>query len=431
MQTDFHNFCCESQVRFPNDVGVDRRGFIKGLMAAVAVGLSDVSFADANTDARFVLIVLRGGMDGLNVVVPYADKHYAVLRKQLAYLRPDDDDSQRSTLDLDGYFGLHPALKNVYPLYQQGDLAFVHATSTPYRQRSHFDGQDMFENGSNMTLGGPEDGWLNRTLALLGNGDTATKNKGNKGNKGAKGVSVGKTTPYVIRGDTPFLSLNPNSDLHVLNPDIVQRIQQLYTGTQHPVYGGGDFSMALSQALDSSDLLQALGADRKQRSAQVKQLAGMAGETLAMQDGPRIATMSIGGWDTHADQPALLAESLTNLSDVILRLKSSLGQAWHQTTIACVSEFGRMVHTNGTDGTDHGTGGCAVLAGGALNGTKVYGTWPTLNPDTLFEGRDVYPTSDVRCVLAEILHSRFAVSTYDLETKVFPSMTYTPMGVVS
>ena len=412
------NFCCESQTHIPNDFGVSRRGFVKGLIASAGMGLSDISFASVSTDARFVLIVLRGGMDGLNVVVPYADPYYQKARKELAYTRPNDTNKDLSTLDLDGYFGLHPALQKLYPLYTRGDLAFVHATATPYRKRSHFDGQDMFENGSNMALGGPEDGWLNRVLALVDSDRI-------------QGLSMGRTTPYVLQGDTKFLSLNPKLDLHILNQDIILRIQHLYDSTADVVYGNGDFSRAFEQALSSSDLLQALGADKKQRTNRIKQLAEMAGKTLAMAEGPRLATMSIGGWDTHADQSALLTENLQYLSDVILQLKTSLGKAWQHTTIACVSEFGRMVYANGTAGTDHGTGGCAVLAGGALNGQKVYTKWPTLNPDALYQGRDLMPTSDIRCVLAEILHTRFGIAKTQLETHIFPSMTYTQMGVIA
>ncbi len=416
MRTTPHIFCCESQSQIPNDFGASRRGFVKGLIAASTIALSDISFADVPSDSRFILIILRGGMDALNVVVPYADTYYMTARKELAYMRPNDNNN--STFDLNGYFGLHPALQDVYPLYKQGDLAFVHATSTPYRKRSHFDGQDMFENGGNMALGGTDDGWLNRTLSLLNKGDTY-------------GVSMGRTTPYVMRGNMRFVSLNPGLDLHILNPDMIQRLQQLYTGDDTPVYGGGDVHTAFTQALNSSELLQLLGADKKQRTDRMKQLARMAGETLTMSDGPRIATMSMGGWDTHAEQHILLSENLKNLCEVILQLKFSLGGAWQKTTIACVSEFGRMVYMNGTDGTDHGTGGCAVLAGGALNGNKVYGTWPTLHPDALYEGRDIMPTSDVRCVLAEILHTQFGISKYDLETHIFPSMSYNAMGVVS
>lgn len=416
MVQNIHTYCCEAQSHRPNDFGVSRRGFIQGLVASAGMGLSDISFANVGTDARFILIVLRGGMDGLNTVVPFADSYYAKSRKSLAYDRPNDTD--RSVLDLDGYFGLHPALRPLHGLYAKGEMAFVPATATPYRNRSHFDGQDMFENGSNMALGGPEDGWLNRTLRILGDGRVY-------------GLSMGKTTPYVMRGTGAFLSLNPELDLHGLTPDVMGRLQRLYAGDTHPLYGDGDLARALSQAMDSSDLLHVLGASKRRRQDRMKQLAEMAGKTLAMPDGPRIASMSIGGWDTHADQDGLLADNISGLAEVIRALKENLGKAWRHTTVACVSEFGRTVHINGTDGTDHGTAGCAILVGGALNGQKIYGKWPGLHPDALYEGRDVMPTSDVRSLLGEILYVRFGISIYDLETKIFPSLSYMPLGVVS
>lgn len=399
-------FCCETGT-------LSRRSFVAGLTASLGVGLMpSVAFASMASplNNRFVLIVLRGGLDALNTIVPYGDSHYAQARKHLA-LNVD------SLLDLDGYFGLNPALKPLHDLYRKGQMAVVHATSTPYRSRSHFDGQDLFENGTDSPLG-RDDGWLNRALALL------------PPSKLTHGVSVGNTTPYVMRGDADFLSLAPGAGLEILQQDTIKRLQSMYNIDTTSTYGGGDISMAFEQALQSSDLLNSLGAGKKQRQDRARQLAQMTGETLSMTDGPRLATLSLGGWDTHADQTPLLNDNLQTLATVLLQIKHSLGKAWHKTTVVCVSEFGRMVYANGTDGTDHGTGGCMLLAGGALNGGRMYGTWPTLNPDALFEGRDIMPTTDVRSVLAEILHRQFSLKVNDLESKIFPGMTLNPLGVV-
>ena len=399
-------FCCET-------AGISRRSFVAGLTAAMGVGLMpQVTFANAKSenDSRFVLIVLRGGMDGLNTVVPVGDKYYATARGDLAL-------SADSVLAMDGMFGMNPALKPLYELYKNGEMAAVQASATPYRSRSHFDGQDLFENGTDDPLG-LKDGWLNRTLSLLPTSDTPL------------GLSMGNNTPYVMRGNTTFLSLAPGAGLDSIDNDTIKRLQALYDMENNPAYGDGDLARALDQALTSSDLLATLGASKKQRQDKAKQLANMAGQALVKPDGPRLATMSMGGWDTHADQSPLLNENLSNLATVITELKKSLGGVWKKTTVVCVSEFGRMVYANGTDGTDHGTGGCMLLAGGALNGGRVYGAWSTLNPDALYDGRDLMPTTDVRSVIGEILYAQFGVKKYDLETKIFPGMVLNPHGVV-
>lgn len=405
-------FCCDV-------APVSRRSFVAGLTASLGVGLMPtVSFANMGDgqDNRFVLIILRGGMDALNTIVPYADPHYAPARKHLALNRPNS--GADSVLDLDGYFGLNPALKPLHSLYQQGEMAVVHACSTPYRSRSHFDGQDLFENGTDNPLG-RDDGWLNRALALL-----------STDSKHPVGLSMGNTTPYVMRGDSHFLSLNPGAGLEHIGADTIKRLQALYEMPNTATYGNGDMAMALEQALASSDLLNSLGAGKKQREDSARQLAQMAGETLGREQGARLATLSLGGWDTHADQTPLLNDNLQTLATVITQLKRSLGKAWGKTTVVCVSEFGRMVYANGTDGTDHGTGGAMILAGGALNGGKIYGNWPTLNPKKLYEGRDITPTTDVRSVMAEILHRQFALSKNDLESKIFPGVILNPLNVV-
>ena len=405
-QTVDARFCCES-------AGISRRSFVSGLTTALGVGLApQVAFANAKStkDSRFVLIILRGGMDGLNTIVPVGDKHYATARQDMA-LSPD------KVLALDSMFGLNPALKPLYNLYKNGEMAAVQATATPYRSRSHFDGQDLFENGTDNPLG-MEDGWLNRVLSLLPKSDMPA------------GLSMGNNTPYVMRGKMTFMSLAPNAGLESIDDDTLKRLQALYDMENNPAYGDGDLARALDQALTSSDLLATLGASKKQRQDKAKQLADMAGQALARHDGPRLATLSMGGWDTHAEQAPLLNDNLSNLATVIVQLKKSLGKAWQKTTVVCVSEFGRTVHANGTEGTDHGTGGCMLLAGGALNGGQIYGKWPTLNPDSLLEGRDLSPTTDVRSVIAEILHAQFDMKKYDLETKIFPGVVITPHNLI-
>jgi len=403
-----------------------RRGFLGGAgAAALTAMLPRAVLADAPTEKRFVLIILRGAMDGLNVVVPYGDRDYAGLRGDLAIARPGDADG---ATDLNGFFGLHPALSDIAPWYKEGALLPIHAVASPYRDRSHFDGQDLLENGT-LSPRNTESGWLNRALAIMGGSDRRI------------GLAVGQTVPLVLRGPTEVASWAPTR-IPEADAGFLALVKSLYEGDKR-------LSLALAegiQATQSAD--EMLGNDWRQQmngggerlnepSGQPgngqpgpapyrgqKILAEAAGKMLADANGPRIAVFDAQGWDTHAGQGAAkgrLAGALNSLSASLTSLRESLGPAWKDTIVLMATEFGRTAHANGTGGTDHGTATAALLAGGAVSGGKVLGNWPGLAEGNLYQGRDLMPTTDLRAVMKTVLREHLGLPWGKLDTVVFPS----------
>jgi uncharacterized protein (DUF1501 family) len=384
-----------------------RRNFLGGIgAAALAAGLPRAVLAAAPTDKRFVFITLRGAMDGLNVVPPYADPNYAALRGQIAIARPGD---AGGATDLNGFFGLHPALSDIASWYKQGGLLPVHAVASPYRNRSHFDGQDVLENGTTTPLE-TSIGWLNRTLGTMG------------GSNRLLGLAVGLTVPLVLQGPVQVASWAP-SKLPEANTSFLTAIQYLYQSdailapaladgmaeeqTDNQTIGKGTGAMPVTGKYDSQTML-----------------ANAAGKLLADPNGPRIAVLDAEGWDTHVGQGAAtgrLADALGGLSATLVALRSALGPVWSQTVILMATEFGRTAHANGTGGTDHGTATVALLAGGAVSGGKVMGTWPGLSEGKLYQGRDLMPTTDLRAVIKTVLRNHLGVSQTVLESTVFPN----------
>jgi len=384
-----------------------RRTFLGGVgTAALAAGLPRAVLAGAPTDKRFVFITLRGAMDGLNVVPPYADPNYAALRGQIAIARPG---TAGGATDLNGFFGLHPALSDIAPWYKEGALLPIHAVASPYRNRSHFDGQDVLENGTTTPLE-TSVGWLNRTLSTMGASNRLL------------GLAVGLTVPLSLQGpvqvaswapsklpepDTSFLSAIQylyQSDT-ILAPALADGIDQEQTDNQ--TIGKGTGSTAGSGKYDDQTIL-----------------ANAAGKLLADPNGPRIAVLDAEGWDTHVRQGAAtgrLADALGGLSATLVALRSALGPVWNQTVIVMATEFGRTAHANGTGGTDHGTATATLLAGGAILGGKVLGSWPGLTEDKLYQGRDLMPTTDLRAVIKTVLRNHLGVSQSQLESTVFPN----------
>jgi uncharacterized protein (DUF1501 family) len=372
---------------------ISRRGLIGAACSlAAAPILSPVSLAAVPGDSRFVTIVLRGAMDGLDLVQPYGDLAFRQLRPKLG-LTPDT-----GLIDLDGRFGLHPAAAVLEPLYRRGELGFVHAVSTPYRDgRSHFDGQDMLEGGGSAQRGS-EGGWLNRVLTL-------TRNP-------APAIDVSVTPEIILSGPNPADVWAPRSDI-ALADDELQMLARLYRND--PAY-----TKALSDAVGVdafTDLLRGEAVEDRHGAAAAK-LAG-----TMLRDKYRIASFSINGWDTHVNQKAQFQPAARILSGAITTLRESLGEAvWAQTAVLAVTEFGRSAHENASGGTDHGTGGCAIIAGGAIRGGKVYGRFPGLDGSDLLDGRDLMPTGDVRHIAAAILASQFGISGSALRSSVFPGL---------
>ena len=369
-------------------------------MGAAAGALPRFAVADADTDARFVLVILRGALDGLAAVPPYGDSSYAAQRGQLAINALDHR--------LDGMFALNPAFDNLYARYQAKELLVLHAVASPYRERSHFDGQDLLENGTTDPLG-KRDGWLNRVLPAL-------PYRSRKSEQVA--VALSQNVPLVLRGDERVGSWAP-SQLPEADNDTLDRLADLYA--TDPV-----LSNRLQTALSANGIVGSGGAmmgGTRDPLGQLNAVASAAGRLLAPADGSRIAVIELNGWDTHANQGASdgqLFNRLQALDRGLETLRTTLGAAWSKTAVMVVTEFGRTVATNGTRGTDHGTASCSFLLGGAVAGGRVIADWPGLARSELYQGRDLQPTLDLRCVFKGVLTSHLRVSERDLDQKVFP-----------
>jgi len=365
-------------------------------------------------DPRLLTIVLRGALDGLAAVAPVGDPDWIGLRGDKALTL------QGATpgLPLDAFFALNPAMPNLHRMYAAGAATIVHAAATPYRERSHFDGQDVLESGV-LRPGASESGWLNRALTTLAP-------DGRAGSASRDAFAVGPMTPLVVRGAAPVLSWTPPR-LPPANDDTLMRLLDLYRHTDP----------ALARALEERMGLAAIAgvggaakSDQKPQpgpAAQVRayfaESAGMAAKFLAQPDGPRIGALAFDGWDTHADEGAVngrLAALLGALDGALAAIETNMGPAWRDTVVVVVTEFGRTARINGTDGTDHGTGTIALLAGGAVKGGRVISDWPGLKPASLHEGRDLAPTTDLRAVLKGVLRDHLGLAERVLAETVFP-----------
>ncbi len=380
----------------------DRRTFvIASLLGGVATLLPRIPVAETKPDARFVLVILRGALDGLGAVPAYGDGNYAGKRGQLAITSP--------TQKLDGMFALHPAMTGMYQRYQEKQLIVFHAVASPYRERSHFDGQDLLENGMTK-LSGERDGWLNRMLPVL----PSTKERSTDQIASA----FAQIVPLVLRGDAAVNSWAP-SRLPDTDADTLQRIADLYATDEY-------FANRLQSALAADGVAgegMSRGGGKRDPLNGLNAITSAAGKFLAAAQGPRIAVIEVGGWDTHANQGAeqgQLGNRLRGLDQGLEALRTSLGPAWNDTAVLVVTEFGRTVAVNGTRGTDHGTATCAFLAGGAVAGGRVIADWPGLANGDLYQQRDLQPTLDLRSVFKGVMAPHLGASESDLETRVFP-----------
>lgn len=382
-----------------------RRAFVSGALAAGTTALLPrLVFADVATDARFVLVLLRGALDGLAAVPAYGDGSYAAKRGALAITAPQ--------LKLDGMFALHPSLTHLHERFQAGELIVFHAVASPYRERSHFDGQDLLENGTS-TPKAAHDGWLNRALPLLPEAKQRATDR--------VALALAQNVPLVLRGDARVGSWAP-SRLPETDSDTLQRIADLYSTDEY-------FASRLQSALAADEVAgegggEGMSAGRRDPLNALGLVAAAAGKFLAAADGPRIAVLEASGWDTHANQGAergQLANRLRGLDQALNSLRTSLGAAWARSAVLVVTEFGRTVAVNGTAGTDHGTATCAFLAGGAVAGGRVATDWPGLANSALYEGRDLRPTTDLRSILKGVLATHLGAAESGLEEQVFPS----------
>ncbi len=388
-----------------------RRDVLKSLgVTAIASCTPGLALANADTDSLFVLVVLRGAVDGLALAAPYGDGNYRKVRGELAIPAPG---SSNGLLKLDGLFGLNPALHNVYQSFVVGDASVIHAVASPYRERSHFDGQDLLENGA-AKVGALRDGWLNRALASF---DSLVG--------GEKAIALSANTPLVLRGKNSATSWAP-SRLPDTDDSTLARLEQLYADDEF-------FSTRLQQALRSQEIAgdnsRMSAGGRGNEAKRFGELMSSAARFLTTPGGPGIAVLELGGWDTHANQGSTggaLSNRLSALDTGLGNLRDGLGTNWDRAVIAIVTEFGRTVHVNGTRGTDHGTGTAALLMGGAVNGGTVVTDWPGLGKGDLYAGRDLQPTTDIRSIFKAVLAEHLGVAHSLIEREVFPDSATAP-----
>lgn len=360
---------------------LSRRAFLGA--AATLPLMPEPLFAAVPGDNRLVVILLRGGMDGLSLVQPLDDPQLAALRPDLALTVGD------GLLDLDGQFGLHPAAAPLLALWQARELAFVHAVATPYRSATpqHFEAQDMLE-ACDPRGGGQLTGWLNRALSSI--------------------PRAGARRAENLDGLQGLLLSGPNDSMVSSRPQIpplgvdeIAFLERLY---------GGDSGF--------QEALRDVGPAQR-GDDWIAGAMGLVAERLSAE--ARLASLSLPGWDTHADQAMLLATPISQLATAILSLRAALSAAvWASTVVLAITEFGRTVAQNAGGGTDHGTASVALVAGGTLAGGRVLGAWPGLAPDQLYEGRDLRPTTDMRGLAAALLHRQFDISLSSLGGRVFP-----------
>jgi uncharacterized protein (DUF1501 family) len=395
-----------------------RREFLKSALTVSAVlfltenGWAAKAIGDENSKKRLVVIFLRGAVDGLNVVVPYSESAYYSARPTIAIPRPNENGG---VLPLDNHFGLHPALSPVMPLWEQKTLAFVHASGSPDSSRSHFDAQDYMETATPGAKTTP-DGWLNRLLEVLPGTHSATE-----------GISVGPTLPRILSGKVATTNFTLNQaatrTTPLDRPEIQSAFDRLYTGND-------PLSVAYREGQSARKALLAQLTEEMQIAGRgAPSPVGFAGEAqklgrlIARDSTIKVAFVALGGWDTHINQGSStgqLANRLKGLGETVSALAQGLGSAYSDTAIIVMSEFGRTAHENGNTGTDHGHGNVMWVAGGNVAGGKIYGQWPGISGNELYEGRDLAITTDFRQVISTVLEAQFGLTSTQLG-KVIPN----------
>lgn len=379
-----------------------RRSALLGLTAAVSLGRVSLALAAAPTDKRFIVVIQRGALDGMAAVVPYGDPALMGLRGEIVPPGPGQPDG---LLDLGGFFGLHPSLTSLHAMFKAGEAMPIHAVAGPTRVRSHFEAQDCLESGADHRL---TSGWLNRAVALMPAAASAGRPEGDA-------VAIGVAVPLLLRGSATVANWAPHG-FGAPPPDLYTQIAAL-NGPDHLI--GPAITEGLRERGFSASVMSPDGSAPANERYAFPALARAAGELLRAPDGPRIAALEIGGWDTHVAQVPRLKRVLAQLDAGLAALREGLGDAWRQTAVLTMTEFGRTARVNGTKGTDHGTGTVAFVLGGAVAGGRVHANWPGLGPGRLLEDRDLMPTTDLRSVAKGLLQQHLGLPEPALG-KVFP-----------
>lgn len=373
---------------------LDRRTMLTGSLAlgATSLAMPRMAFAQTTGSKNLLLVVLRGAADGLAMVAPTGDPDFARMR---AIALEDYQGAQKA----DSFFTIHPSFDHVGKSYAEGEALFVHAAATGYRERSHFDGQNMLETGS-ATPYAERDGWLNRLVGMM-------PQTGDGGPP--KALAVAPTLPLALRGQAPASSYAPSS-LPSASSDFLDRVSRLYA--DDPQLGGLWMQALETQEMASDDGLRNL------RDA--KATGELAASLMREEDGARIGMIEFGGWDSHANQRRVFARQASQLDTALGAYRSAMGSAWADTMVLVVTEFGRTVRYNGTGGTDHGTASAAIVMGGAVRGGQVIADWPGMAESALYEGRDLRPTIALESVLAGATAEHFGLDPIELMAGLFP-----------
>ncbi|MFN3669419.1 MAG: DUF1501 domain-containing protein [Brevundimonas sp.] len=377
-------------------LSIDRRRLLFGLSAGVSLTWAGQALAQSRGPRnKLIVIIARGAMDGLSVTAPYGDPDYAALRGSLAIAPPGQTDGALAMAD---GFGLHPSLSGLKALYDLGELRFAPATALPARIRSHFEAQDVLENGGESPRD-QSDGWLNRALVAAGGGRL-------------KGLSIGSQTPLILRGDAETSSWAPGGRVNG-EDRIASLLQDLYV--DDPM-----LQASLARGLETEAMAMAAGDGARVRRNDVSGLGEAVARLMTGDNGADVVALSVDGWDTHARQNGQMRARLEGLDQVIAGLRTGLGAQWPRTLVMVTTEFGRTARVNGTQGTDHGTATSLLLAGGALKPGGLIGDWPSLAANRLYEGRDLAPTLDVRGIFKGVLRDHLGVDRAALDATVFP-----------
>lgn len=413
-------------------MNLTRRVFIKGSGVAILGYSAMPSFlmravAATHSGGKRILVVLfqRGASDGLNTVIPYTEPNYYRLRPSIAIPKPRRG-SAETALDLDGSFGLHPSLEPLLPLFQQRQLAIVHATGSPDSTRSHFDAQDYMESGT-PGVKSTEDGWLNRHLQVIEEGQGSP----------FRAVAMGQSLPRALQGQASALALADISQFQVLSPSPAAAggFEAIYAQTvDHALRGTGQ------ETFEAIDMLRKNDPRRFRPENGAQYPRGRFGQSLMQVAqmikagvGVEVAFVDSQGWDHHTNEGAVqgqLANLLRDLGQGLAEFHRDMGARMDDITLVTMSEFGRTAHENGNRGTDHGHANCMFVLGGGVAGGKVYGRWPGLEREQLYEGRDLALTTDFRAVLGEIIERRLGNHAIDA---VFPAFAHDPkkyLGIV-
>jgi Uncharacterized protein conserved in bacteria len=417
---------------------MERRVFVKsGALALVTMGLSPsflrrtafMNLVNAPKGKVLICLFQRGAADALNIVVPHGERAYYAMRPSIAIPQPARG-AAGGAIDLDGFFGLHPSLAPLKPLYDRKLLAPIHAVGSPSTTRSHFDAQDYMETGTPDNKG-TADGWLNRYLAVKGTCDEC-----NLGKTPFRAVAMTPQTPRILEGPSATVAMNSLDEFSVrATGSSAERLEALYrTGSADLVHGTGTEMFDAVKMLRSANPQKYLPQNsaeypRSQFGQRLLQIAQLIKANVGLE----IAFADVGGWDTHVNQggsTGQLALRLDDFSRSIAALVTDLGDRMDDVVILTMSEFGRMARENGNRGTDHGHAGALFVIGGHVKGGKVHGKWPGLEQEQLYEGRDLALTTDFRSVFAEVVQHHLGASALD---RIFPGFAASPrdfLGVV-